>query len=449
MGVVTKMFNKIFWSAVLSALPILMFARSGGSPIRRTGAPIDGGTDCSACHRTFAANSDPRGYVRISAVNYTPGKKQTVRVQVFHPEAARWGFQLTARQTRDESLKAGVLAPNDNVQVNCDTTPASNAPCGSDREFATHVVASTRNGASGLATYSVEWTPPEAGTGDVVFYAAGNAADNGATNGGDRIFTTSLRISQAAALARPTVSNESGVALQGFGGGRNIAPGSWIEIFGANLTNVTREWAAWDFAGVNAPKSLEGVGVTVGGRDAFVRFVSPGQVNVQVPDGIGTGPLNVVVTNEAGASANIPMTGVARAPGVLAPGNFNVGGRQLAVALLSDNTTFVARAGEIAGVTSRPARVGETITLYLVGAGATNPAVPAGTVASGTPVLANTTVRFGDAPATVSYAGLAPGAVGLYQFNVVVPNVAAGDVRLAITVDGVAVAQTLTTVVGN
>jgi uncharacterized protein (TIGR03437 family) len=443
------MFNKIFWSAVLSALPILMFARSGGSPIRRTGAPIDGGTDCSACHRTSAANSDPRGYVRISAVNYTPGKKQTVRVQVFHPEAARWGFQLTARQTRDENLKAGVLAPNDNVQVNCDTTPASNAPCGNDREFATHVVASTRNGAAGLATFSVEWTPPEAGSGDVVFYAAGNGADNAGNNAGDRIYTTSLRISQAAALARPTVSNESGVALQGFGGGRNIAPGSWIEIFGANLTNVTREWAAWDFAGVNAPKSLEGVGVTVGGRDAFVRFVSPGQVNVQVPDGIGTGPLNVVVTNEAGASANIPMTGVARAPGVLAPANFNVGGRQLAVALLSDNTTFVARAGEIAGVTSRPARVGETITFYLVGAGATNPAVPAGTVASGTPVLANTTVRFGDAPATVSYAGLAPGAVGLYQFNVVVPNVAAGDVRLAITVDGVAVAQTLTTVVGN
>ncbi|MCX6611598.1 MAG: hypothetical protein NTW74_12195 [Acidobacteria bacterium] len=442
------MLNKIFWCAVLSALPSLMYARSAGSPIRRTGAAIDGGGDCAGCHQTFRpANSDSRGYVRITAVNYTPGKKQMIRVQVYHPEAARWGFQLTARQTKDENLKAGVFTPNDNVQVNCD--PGGNAPCGTDREFATHLVASTRSGAAGLATYSVEWTPPEAGTGDVVLYAAGNGADGTGSNTNDRIYTTSLKISQAAALARPTVSNESGVALQGFGGGRNIAPGSWIEIFGANLTNVTREWAAWDFAGANAPKSLEGVGVTVGGRDAFVRFVSPGQVNVQVPDGIGTGPVNVVVTNEAGASANIPMTGVARAPGVLAPANFNVGGRQLAVALFSDNTTFVARAGEIAGVTSRPARAGETITLYLVGAGATNPAVPAGTIASGTPLLTNATVRFGDAPATVSYAGLAPGAIGLYQFNVVVPNVAAGDVRLAISVDGVAVAQTLTTVVGN
>lgn len=442
------MFNKIFWSAVLSALPILMFARSGGAPIRRTGAAIDGGADCTACHRTFSpANVDARGYVRISAVNYTPGKKQTIRVQVFNPDAARWGFQLTARRTGDENAKAGSFTANDSVQVNCD--PGGSAPCGTDREFATHLAAATRTGSAGMATFSVEWTPPEAGTGDVMFYAAGIGADGTGSNANDRVYTSSLKISQAAALARPTVSNESGVALQGFGGGRNIAPGSWIEVFGANLTNVTREWAAWDFTGVNAPKSLEGVGVTVGGRDAFVRFVSPGQVNVQVPDGIGTGPVNVVVTNEAGASANIPMTGVARAPGVLAPANFNVGGRQLAVALLTDNTTFVARAGEISGVTSRPARAGETITLYLVGAGATNPAVPAGTVASGTPLLTNATVRFGDAPAAVSYAGLAPGAIGLYQFNVVVPNVAAGDVRLAITVDGVAVAQTLTTVVGN
>ena len=431
----------------LLALPMMLEARSAGAPIRRTGAAIDGGTDCSACHRSSAANSDSRGFARINAVNYTPGKKQTIRVQVFHPEALRWGFQLTARLGSDENRKAGIFSATASVQVNCD--PAGNAPCGEDREFATHTVASTRDGASGMATYSVEWTPSAAASGDVMLYAAGNAADNAGGNSGDRIYTTSLRLTQAPASARPAVTNDSGVAAQAFGGGKTIAPGSWIEIYGANLTNVTREWATWDFTGANAPRSLEGVGVTVGGRDAFVRFVSPGQVNVQVPDAIGTGPVNVVVTNESGASANIPMTAAARAPGVLSPVNFLIGGRQLAVAILGDNTTFVARAGEIAGVTTRPARVGETITLYLVGAGATNPAVAAGTIASGTPTLMNPVVRFGDAPATVSYAGLAPGAVGLYQFNVVVPNVAAGDVRLTISVDGVAVPQQLITVVGN
>ncbi|MBM3759875.1 MAG: hypothetical protein FJW36_06470 [Acidobacteria bacterium] len=442
------MLNRILWCALLMVAPTVMYARSAGSPVRRTGAAIDGGMNCSACHRANgAANSDSRGFVRISAVNYTPGRKQNVRVDVFHPLATRWGFQLTARLASDENRKAGVMTPTTAIQVNCD--PSGSAPCGTDREFATHVVASTGGGANGLRSYVVEWTAPEAGSGDVVLYAAGNGADNGGTNAGDYIYTTSLRLSQAPALARPTVSSDSGVAAQAFGAGRTISPGSWIEIFGSNLTNVTREWAGADFSGANAPKSLEGVTVTVGGREAFVRFVSPGQVNVQVPDGIGTGPVNVVVTNEAGASGNVAMTAAARSPGVLAPASFRVNGRQLAVAILPDNTTFVARAGEISGVTTRPARVGETVTIYMIGGGATNPAVPAGTVASGTPGLSNPSVRFGEAPATVSYAGLAPGAVGLYQLNVVVPNVAAGDARLSISIDGVAVTQELTTVVGN
>jgi len=441
------MFKRMAWCALL-ALPMMLEARSAGAPVRRTGAAIDGGQDCTACHRTFSpANSDTRGYARISAVNYTPGKKQTVRVQVYHPEASRWGFQLTARRTSDESVKAGLFTPNSTVQVFCD--PSGNAPCGSDREFATHTASATTGGASGLQTFSVEWTPPESAVGDIVLYAAGNAADSSSSNAGDRIYTTSLKISQAPALARPTVTSDSGVSAQGFGGGRIVSPGSWIEIYGTNLTNVTREWETADFAGANAPKSLEGVTVTVGGKEAFIRFVSPGQVNAQVPDGIGTGPVNVVVTNEIGASSNIAMTAAARSPGVLAPAHFRVNGRQLAVALLADNTTFVARAGEIEGVTSRPARVGETITIYMVGGGATTPAVAAGTIASGQPRVNNAVVRFGDAPATVSYAGLAPGAVGLYQLNVVVPTVATGDSRLSISIDGVAVTQELSTVVGN
>lgn len=442
------MWKKVFWSAVFSAFPLLMFAFSGGPPIRRTGAPIDGGADCSGCHRTFSpANSDSRGFVRITAVNYTPGKKQQIRVQVFHPEAKRWGFELTARLTSDETLKAGTFTPTTTIQVKCD--PGGTAPCGMDREFAMHREPATRLGADGLNTFTVEWTPPETASGDVVFYAAGNAADGGGSNANDRIYTTSVKISPAAALAKPTVTNDSGVSLQGFGGGKNIAPGSWIEIFGVGFTNVVREWAAFDFTGANAPKSLEGVTVTVGGKDAFIRYVSPDQVNAQVPDGIGIGPVMVVVSNEAGASAGIPMTAAARAPGVLAPANFKVNSRQLAVALFSDGTTFVGRAGEVTGITTRPAKSGEDITLYLVGAGATTPPVAAGVIASGTPTLTNATVRFGDAPATVTYAGLAPGAVGLYQFNVRVPNVAAGDVRLSISIDGVAVTQELTTVVGN
>ncbi len=442
------MWNKLFWSVAVASLPLMVYAFSSGPPIRRTGAAIDGGTDCAACHRTFApANSDARGYVRISAVDYTPGKKQMIRVQVYHPEGKRWGFELTARMTKDENLKGGVFTPNTLVQVKCD--PGGVAPCGTDREFAMHLEPATRTGADGLATFSVEWTAPDSGSGDVVFYAAGNSADGNGANSNDRIYTTNTKIKQAPASAMPTVTSNSAVVAQGFGGGRTISPGTWIEIFGTTLTNVTREWASWDFNGANAPKVMEGVSVTVGGKDAFVRYVSPGQVNVQVPDGIGVGPVQVIVKNEAGTSDSIMLTAAARATQALAPAPWNVGGRQLVAALFPDNTTFVAKVGEIAGVTTRPAKVGETIIIYAIGAGATNPVVAAGVVASGSTSLRNATAKFGDAPATVSYAGLAPGFVGLYQFNLVVPSIGAGDVKLTLSVDGVAVMQDLTTVVGN
>ena len=443
------MWKRALLSAALAAFPVVVCAFSGGPPIQRTGAPNDGtGQDCTACHRTYApANSDPRGYVRINAVNYTPGQKQTIRVEVFHPEAKRWGFELTARRTSDDKLKSGTFTPNTLVQVKCD--PSGNAPCGTDREFAQHLEPATRTGSNGYAVFSVEWTAPDAGSGDVIFYAAGNAADFSNSPAGDRIYTTKLVISQAPAASKPIVTSSSGVQAAAFGGGTTISPGSWIEIYGTALSNVTRGFATWDFTNSNAPTTLEGVKVTVAGKSAFVSYVSPGQVNAQVPDGIGTGPVQVVVTNSAGTSDTINMTAAARSPQFLAPPSFKVGGRQLAVALFPDGTTYVANPGEIPGLTSRPAKVGDTIILYGIGQGAVSPATPAGAIASGSTALANPVLRFGNAPATVSYAGLAPGFVGLYQWNVVVPSVAAGDVKLSCSIDGLAVNQDLTVVVGQ
>jgi uncharacterized protein (TIGR03437 family) len=59
-------------------------------------------------------------------------------------------------------------------------------------------------------------------------------------------------------------------------------------------------------------------------------------------------------------------------------------------------------------------------------------------------------ILFGTTPATLQYQGLAPGFVGLYQFNVVVPAIPAGDaVPLTIVQGGVNLSQTLYTAVGN
>jgi uncharacterized protein (TIGR03437 family) len=52
-------------------------------------------------------------------------------------------------------------------------------------------------------------------------------------------------------------------------------------------------------------------------------------------------------------------------------------------------------------------------------------------------------IRFGQTPAATTFAGLAPGFVGLYQFNFVVPDVPDGDVQINVSVNGVPLSQTL------
>ncbi len=59
-------------------------------------------------------------------------------------------------------------------------------------------------------------------------------------------------------------------------------------------------------------------------------------------------------------------------------------------------------------------------------------------------------MKIGNQTAVVQYAGLAPGFVGLYQFNVVVPNVVASNkVGVTFTLGGTAGTQTLYIAVGN
>jgi uncharacterized protein (TIGR03437 family) len=119
---------------------------------------------------------------------------------------------------------------------------------------------------------------------------------------------------------------------------------------------------------------------------------------------------------------------------------------------LSDGATFVAPPGAIAGVTSRQAKPGEIITIYGVGFGMVTPNIPAGQIVQQSNTVASPVqFLFGGTAATSAYSGLAPQQVGLYQFNVVVPNVANSDlVPLTFTLGGTAVTtQTLYTAVHN
>jgi uncharacterized protein (TIGR03437 family) len=248
----------------------------------------------------------------------------------------------------------------------------------------------------------------------------------------------------------PSIAANGVLSASAFGGFSSIAPGSWIEIYGSNLAVDTRGWANSDFNGGTAPTSLDGTSVTIGGQAAFVDYISAGQVNVQVPSNVASGLQQVIVTVKNTNSAPVTVTVNATQPGILAPTSFNVGGKQYAVAVFSDGA-YVLPPGTIAGLNSRRAHPGDTITFYGVGFGPVIPSIPAGQIVQGNNSLsASFQISFGSSLAAVTYDGLAPSAVGLYQFNVVVPTIPNSDsVPVTFTLGGKAGTQTLFTSVQN
>ena len=245
--------------------------------------------------------------------------------------------------------------------------------------------------------------------------------------------------------ARPVIDHM--ITASGFGGYPGVAaPGSWVEIYGSNLAGTTRQWAAGDFTGTAAPTTLDGVSVSVAGSPAYLSYISPTQINLQVPDGNAVnGTVHVVVTNQGAAGAPASLTINAQQPGLLAPAGFIAGGKQYVVAVHAATGAFVGN-GSVAGVPAAPAAAGETLTFYGIGFGAVTPVAPAGRLAGGQATLDSPfTMTIGNAAAKASYAGIAPGVVGLYQFNVVVPAVpaAATDLPVQTTLNGVVIAQTL------
>lgn len=251
--------------------------------------------------------------------------------------------------------------------------------------------------------------------------------------------------------AAPAIKSGGVVSAGAFGALPATSPGSWIEIYGSNLAVDTRQWTTGDFNGANAPTMLEGTWVTIGGQKSFIDYISPAQVNVQVPSNVGNGAQYVFVNTANGESAPAVIAVNSLEPGLLAPSSFIAGGKQYVVALFPDGATYVLPPGAVAGLQSRRAQPGDIVTLYGIGFGPVSPNSPAGLIVQQTNTLTSSFhILFGPAEAAVQYDGLAPSAVGLYQFNVVVPNVASSDaVPVTFTLGGQAGVQTLYIAIQN
>jgi uncharacterized protein (TIGR03437 family) len=227
-------------------------------------------------------------------------------------------------------------------------------------------------------------------------------------------------------VAGPAITGVSNNAS----GALTVASGSWVSVYGIDLSSTSRQWQASDFSGNNLPLALDGVSVKIDGKAAAVWYISPVQINVQVPSDSATGAVPVVVTNGAVGTASGTVTLATYAPG------FFQGSKYLAA--VHTDGVYIAPVGYYgSGTASRPATPGETVLLYGTGFGPTTPAVQAGVIPPAAAPLADLTqlqVSIGGVPATVSWAGIV--AAGEYQLNVVIPPLADGDQPIVATIGG-------------
>jgi uncharacterized protein (TIGR03437 family) len=153
---------------------------------------------------------------------------------------------------------------------------------------------------------------------------------------------------------------------------------------------------------------VNGVNVKLNGVAVPVSFVSNGQINFLVPFGTpATNAAQLQVINNGLTSATVTIGTDSLSPGFFPLGTQN--GKQYAAATHADGT-LIGPPNLIKGVTTTPAKPGETIVLYGTGFGGTTPQ---------STLLVNHTIVIDGLFAEVAFAGLV--GPGLYQFNVTVP----------------------------
>jgi uncharacterized protein (TIGR03437 family) len=263
-------------------------------------------------------------------------------------------------------------------------------------------------------------------------------------SGVPQVFATGTNNSlwtMGAVTVGPPAIGSGAAAVPVWSGAANFSSNMYFSIYGSNLSAVMQVWDS-AFNGSSAPTSLGGVSVTVNNIPAFIQYVSPTQINIDAPDDSATGPVNIVVRNDSGSSTG-SATRARLSPTLLTVPEFTLNSTHYVVAQTPDFSSLVGP-----GYVS--AHPGDTVIVFATGCGPTNPATQAGVMAAQNSLLALPyQLTIGGVPAGVSFAGVVAGTVGLYQFNITVPNVDAGDQPIELKVDGVPNAQALMMQIGS
>ena len=238
----------------------------------------------------------------------------------------------------------------------------------------------------------------------------------------DRV-NSRIRAISAPLSGPPTLLVGGAVNGASFAGNFAVAPGAIVAIFGSNLADV-----AGGAAGVPLPNSIGVTSVTFNGIAAPLYYVSQGQINAQAPFELGTGAVSLQVTRGAAVSQAITVNVANVSPGIF-------------ILNQAANQGAIVHAADYSLVNSgNPARTGESLAIFCNGLGPVSVPVKSGAPSPGIPLAYASvapTVTLGGLNANVSFAGLTPGLVGLYQINVTVPGgLQAGNLGLQVSTGG-------------
>ena len=274
---------------------------------------------------------------------------------------------------------------------------------------------------NGSGAFAVDRAAPD--NSDVAFRLELQLRRNSFSQTGEGVFFDNLavrmRVADTSVYTAPATGASTSVDAASFA--RASAPGQILAAFGSGFpagTNVNQGAGATPL-----PTRLSNVSVRVNGILAplFFAFVNNGnfQINYQLPYETPPGMAFVEVLNNGVAVTSEFLTVGQAAPGVFTT---TADGQGQAIALNQD-FTFNSRA--------RPESRGRFVIVFANGQGGLfiDPTTRQPlTLASGVvpdrlyATATNPTVTIGGAAAPVGFSGLAPGFVGLWQLNVLIPD---------------------------
>jgi uncharacterized protein (TIGR03437 family) len=204
--------------------------------------------------------------------------------------------------------------------------------------------------------------------------------------------------------------------------GGALAPGTIVQIFGSNMSSGQEVPAE-----LPLPAEVHGSSVLIGGFEAPLYFVSPGQINAQVPYELASGRKYQVIVAANGA--------------LTIPESIRLDAAQPGIAAFPDGLVIAQHPDLSLVSATNPAAPGEFLVIYLAGLGKTDNPVVSGEATRASPLarpLDTPVLRLGGQRAGIFFAGLTPGLVGLYQINFQVPeNTPSGTHQLVVEQSGV------------